>query len=53
MNLILFLVNWVFLDEYYYGKLEGDLLYVEEKNEFRFKVSFYCCFCSEIINLFF
>uniref|UniRef100_K1R6V0 Pogo transposable element with ZNF domain n=1 Tax=Magallana gigas TaxID=29159 RepID=K1R6V0_MAGGI len=31
-------VNWVPLDEYYYGKSEGDLSYAEEKNEFRFKV---------------
>ena len=27
------------LDEYYYGKKEGDPAYREEKGEFRFKVS--------------
>lgn len=52
MNSILFSVNWVPLDEYYYGKSEGDLSYAEEKNEFRFKVSFHCCFCSDIIHPF-
>ena len=30
---------WVPLDEYYYGKKEGDPAYREEKGEFRFKVS--------------
>lgn len=50
---ILFSVNWVPLDEYYYGKSEGDLLYTEEKNEFRFKVSFHCWFCNEMIYQFF
>ena len=30
--------DWVPLDEYYYGKKEGDPAYVEEKGEYRFKV---------------
>lgn len=30
--------NWVPLDEYYYGKMEGDPTYSEEKGEHRFKV---------------
>ena len=30
---------WVPLDEYYYGKMEGDPSYTEVKGEFRFKVS--------------
>ena len=30
--------DWVPLDEYYYGKKEGDPAYVEEKAEYRFKV---------------
>ena len=30
--------NWVPLDEYYYGTMEGDAGYEEEKGEFRFKV---------------
>ena len=31
--------SWVPLDEYYYGKKEGDPSYREEKKQFRFKVS--------------
>ncbi|KAL8584076.1 hypothetical protein ACOMHN_022416 [Nucella lapillus] len=31
--------NWVPLDEYYYGKMEGDPTFLEEKSEFRFRVS--------------
>ncbi|XP_065943924.1 uncharacterized protein [Magallana gigas] len=38
-------VNWVPLDEYYYGKSEGDLSYAEEKNEFRFK----CWYCNKML----
>ena len=30
--------TWVPLDEYYYGKKEGDPSYREEKGEYRFKV---------------
>ena len=30
--------SWVPLDEYYYGKKEGDPAYREEKGEYRFKV---------------
>lgn len=30
--------QWVALDEYYYGTVEGDSNYTEEKGEFRFKV---------------
>ena len=30
--------NWVLLDEFYYGKKEGDPAYREEKGEYRFKV---------------
>ena len=30
--------DWVPLDEFYYGKKEGDPAYREEKGEFRFKV---------------
>ena len=30
--------SWVPLDEYYYGKMEGDPTYSEDKAEFRFKV---------------
>ena len=33
--------NWVPLDEYYYGKMEGNPTYVEDKGEFRFKVFIY------------
>ena len=39
-KIILFSANWVPLDEYYYGKKEGDPVYREEKGEFRFKVRF-------------
>jgi len=34
--------NWVPLDEYYYGKTEGNPTYLEDKGEFRFKC-WYCC----------
>ena len=34
--------DWVPLDEYYYGKKEGDPAYVEEKGEYRFKVGGLC-----------
>ena len=34
----IFTGNWVPLDEYYYGKKEGDPAYREEKGEYRFKV---------------
>ena len=37
-HLIFFVGNWVPLDEFYYGKSEGDPSYTEEKSEFRFKV---------------
>ena len=30
--------GWIPLDEYYYGKKEGDPSYREEKKQFRFKV---------------
>ena len=35
---LLYTGNWVPLDEYYYGTVEGDSGYTEEKGEFRFKV---------------
>ena len=35
-----FVGNWVPLDEFYYGKSEGDPSYIEEKSEFRFKVCY-------------
>ncbi|XP_056001961.1 uncharacterized protein LOC125661824 isoform X2 [Ostrea edulis] len=38
-------VNWVPLDEFYYGKSEGDPTYNEEKNEFRFK----CWYCNKML----
>jgi hypothetical protein len=31
--------SWVPLDEYYYGRKEGDPTYREEKGEFKFKVN--------------
>ncbi|XP_062583984.1 uncharacterized protein LOC134245743 isoform X2 [Saccostrea cucullata] len=37
--------NWVPLDEFYYGKMEGDPTYSEEKNEFRFK----CWYCNKML----
>ncbi|XP_063438123.1 uncharacterized protein LOC134719102 isoform X2 [Mytilus trossulus] len=37
--------NWVPLDEYYYGKMEGDPTYEEEKGEFRFK----CWYCNKML----
>ncbi|CAC5359085.1 POGZ [Mytilus coruscus] len=37
--------NWVPLDEYYYGKMEGDPTYGEEKGEFRFK----CWYCNKML----
>ncbi|XP_060076236.1 uncharacterized protein LOC132555873 isoform X2 [Ylistrum balloti] len=37
--------SWVPLDEYYYGKMEGDPSYVEEKGEYRFK----CWYCSKML----
>ncbi|KAK7095642.1 filaggrin-like isoform X2 [Littorina saxatilis] len=37
--------NWVPLDEYYYGKMEGDPTYTEEKSEFRFK----CWMCTKML----
>ncbi|XP_050397060.1 zinc finger protein 280D isoform X1 [Patella vulgata] len=37
--------NWVPLDEFYYGKKEGDPTYIEEKGEYRFK----CWFCSKML----
>lgn len=37
--------NWVPLDEYYYGKMEGDPTYFEEKAEFRFK----CWMCTKML----
>ncbi|CAI9742967.1 dentin sialophosphoproteinsialophosphoprotein-like, -like [Octopus vulgaris] len=37
--------NWVPLDEYYYGKMEGDPNYWEEKGEHRFK----CWYCSKML----
>lgn len=38
LSYCIFVGNWVPLDEYYYGKMEGDPTYEEEKSEFRFKV---------------
>ena len=40
--------DWVPLDEYYYGKKEGDPAYVEEKGEYRFKVCVFSIFVSYI-----
>jgi len=42
-NLTLFCVveksnTWIPLDEYYYGKKEGDPTYREDKGEYRFRV---------------
>ncbi|XP_025081354.1 uncharacterized protein LOC112556500 isoform X5 [Pomacea canaliculata] len=37
--------NWVPLDEYYYGKMEGDPTYSEEKGEHRFK----CWVCTKML----
>ncbi|KAL5019960.1 hypothetical protein ScPMuIL_002852 [Solemya velum] len=37
--------NWVPLDEYYYGKMEGNPSYSEEKGEYRFK----CWYCSKML----
>ncbi|XP_064645341.1 uncharacterized protein LOC135498810 isoform X2 [Lineus longissimus] len=37
--------SWVPLDEYYYGKREGDPAYSEDKGEFRFK----CWFCHKML----
>ncbi|KAK3096156.1 hypothetical protein FSP39_023825 [Pinctada imbricata] len=37
--------NWVPLDEYYYGKMEGDPTYSENKDEFRFK----CWYCNKML----
>lgn len=37
--------NWVPLDEYYYGKMEGDPVYNEQKSEFRFK----CWMCTKML----
>nr|XP_022311754.1 uncharacterized protein LOC111116988 isoform X1 [Crassostrea virginica] len=37
--------NWVPLDEFYYGKSEGDPSYIEEKSEFRFK----CWYCNKML----
>ncbi|CAE1280535.1 POGZ [Acanthosepion pharaonis] len=37
--------NWVPLDEYYYGKMEGDPNYWEDKGEYRFK----CWYCSKML----
>ncbi|ESO89716.1 hypothetical protein LOTGIDRAFT_164736 [Lottia gigantea] len=37
--------NWVPLDEFYYGKKEGDPTYVEDKGEYRFK----CWYCSKML----
>ncbi|CAG5125728.1 unnamed protein product, partial [Candidula unifasciata] len=37
--------NWVPLDEYYYGKMEGDPTYQEAKGEHRFK----CWYCNKML----
>ncbi|XP_076438866.1 uncharacterized protein LOC143277838 isoform X2 [Babylonia areolata] len=37
--------NWVPLDEYYYGKMEGDPTFTEEKSEFRFR----CWICTKML----
>ncbi|KAK3590874.1 hypothetical protein CHS0354_033802 [Potamilus streckersoni] len=37
--------NWVPLEDYYYGKKEGDVSYTEEKGEYRFK----CWYCSKML----
>ncbi|XP_069102782.1 uncharacterized protein [Argopecten irradians] len=37
--------SWVPLDEYYYGKMEGDPSYLEDKAEYRFK----CWYCSKML----
>ena len=39
LNFFIYQGNWVPLDEYYYGTMEGDSSYTEEKGEFRFKVN--------------
>ncbi|KAL3885550.1 hypothetical protein ACJMK2_025601 [Sinanodonta woodiana] len=37
--------NWVPLEDFYYGKKEGDTSYTEEKGEYRFK----CWYCSKML----
>ncbi|XP_064596128.1 uncharacterized protein LOC135462794 isoform X2 [Liolophura sinensis] len=37
--------NWVSLDDYYYGKAEGNAWYSEETGEYRFK----CWYCNKML----